>query len=418
MTRFLVFSDLHLGASRDHRVDALADHRRALEQIVDTAREHDVDTVLFGGDAFHHWKPSPVEEHAFQAFTRALEAAGIPMVAVTGNTPHDIGSVDLPSALELFRSDWVRVSRHPEVVKAAGDVAICTLPSVPVSRLVAHQGGGDRGAIFELAASMLVGTARDLYDRVPAGWPSILLAHFSVSGSSLPTGLPVAGLHEPVLPLDALEEIGFDAIALGHIHAQQMFSSNPLEPKIPVFYPGPPMTLNFGDAGFEHGVYILDVGDGPATTEFVPLTDRRFVTVTVDLTEALPMVDLVDPTGAVVSRVIGLDETDIIAAAIAAEVFNLPDAVVRVKYRATEEQHRRIDHAALEGFLAEAGAHRLYGGIDWDPVRTTRARQEGLDESIEPLAAVGMWIDANSVDDAPGRALRDLTAGYLEAVAA
>lgn len=413
MSRFLCCADLHVGAGRDHRLDSLADQGAILDQIVQATREHDVDGLLIAGDVFHRPKPTPAELHVFARFTAQLERAGIPAIAVHGNAGHDLVNADLESALELFASDWLRVSRTPELVKAAGDVAVVTLPSVPVHRLVAQHNGGDRQEIHDLAVAMLLDTCRDLHAQVPAGWPSVLLAHWAISGASLPNGLPVAALAEPVLPVDELERLGFDAIIAGHIHRGQLFASNPLEPEIPILYCGSPMVLDFGEAGFEHGVWVLDLAmpNLGFTPEFVPLADRRFVTVNVDLTEGLPKV--VNGFGLPTT----IDETDLVAASIS-EQLPFTDAIVRVKYRATEEQHRRVDHQALEKLVADGGAHRLYGGIDWDPVRETRARQEGLDEAVEPLAAVAMWCAANEVDDAPAEALTDLTAGYLESVAA
>lgn len=111
-----------------------------------------------------------------------------------------------------------------------------------------------------------------------------------------------------------------------------------------------------------------------------------------------------------------IDETDQIAAAIA-EHLPLTDAVIRVRYKATEEQHRRVDHAALHRLLADAGIHKLYGGLQWEAVRESRARVEGFDESLAPLSAVDLWLAANTVDDAQAASLRVLLAGYLEAEA-
>lgn len=139
--------------------------------------------------------------------------------------------------------------------------------------------------------------------------------------------------------------------------------------------------------------------------EFVPLADRRFVTINVDLT---------DEHSERLSE--GLDETDIVAAHIATEI-PLTDAVVRIQYRATEEQHRRVDHAALTALLEDAGVHRVYGGLQWEPVRESRARVQGVDEQLAPNAAVRAWCVANDVADAPAVALERLTSDYLEGVA-
>lgn len=408
--RILATADLHIGAGTDHRVDALADQRRTLVQIVTAACEREADLVLIAGDVFHRPKPTPAELHAFAMFTRALAAAEIPAIACLGNAGHDQLGTDLPTALELFESRLFRVSRRPELITEFAGVAVASLPSVPVARLVAAQGGGDRAETNELAATLLMDVARELRAEVANvgadGLPSILMGHWSVSGASLPNGLPVADLHEPVLPLDAVEALGFDAAVFGHIHRGQLFASNPANPEIPILYAGSPMVMDFGEASFEHGVWIMEVDQFTAIPEFVPLADRTFVTVNVDLS---------DTTGVTLQEA-ALDETDLLVAAIA-EHFPLEGAVLRVSYTATEEQHRRIDHQEVKALIEECGVHKLYGGLQWLPVRETRARVAGVDEQLEPLAAVDAWCGANDVDDESYLALGSLTRGYLEAAA-
>lgn len=396
MTRVLCTGDLHIGAGTDHRVDALADQELVLGQVSDLALDRGVDLVLIAGDVFHRPKPNPAELHVFARFAKALEALQVPAIAILGNAGHDQWGVDQPTALELFSSPWLTVSRTPELVKGPGDVAVCTLPSVPVHRLVAAEGGGDRAVVNQVAAELLVETARGLRSQAPEGWPSILLGHWSVTGAALPNGLPTDDLHEPVLSIAALEELGFTAIALGHIHrAQPLVETG--------FYVGSPGVQNFGEAGFEHGVWIVDL-DADGAWEFVELEDRRFVTVDVDLTE-------VDGRDTITM----LDETDLIASACPFGD-EAAGAVVRVRYRATEAQHRRVDQTALRTLVMDAGAHKLYQ-IAPDIIRESRARAEHVDETLGPLEAVSAWSTANHVDDAPAEALEGLTVELLGAAA-
>src|SRR5690606_20223496 len=86
------------------------------------------------------------------------------------------------------------------------------------------------------------------------------------------------------------------------------------------------------------------------------------------------------------------------------------DAIVRVRYRATEEQARHIDHAAIVRALEQAGAHRVYA-IQPEIIREDRRRVEGLDETLSPLQALDMWVESHS-PSVPADALRDRTAAY------
>lgn len=392
-TRLLCCADLHLGAGAQHRSDALRDQETILEQIVDVARDREVDGVLIAGDVFHRPKPAPPVLHLFGRFARRLEQAAIPAVAVLGDAAHDQSSVDEETALELFgHGDWMRVSRHPEVLRLS-DVAVCTLPAVTPSRLAAMLGTRDGTA--DLAVELLLRTAQELRDSVEG--PAVLLAHHAILGAALPNGMPVEGFAKPMLPPQDLEALGFDAIVLGDIHKPQVLGTDPA----PFFYCGSPMCHDFGEQNTEHGVWILDIDEsGVADASLVELADRRFVTVDVDLTEP----------GVCEPETMGLDETDVIASAV---TLPIDGAVVRVRYKASEEQHRRVDRKAILNFLADAGADRVLGPT-WEPVRTARARVQVDGDGLSDADYLRMWCDASGIDGEQAGQL----AGLLEHEAA
>lgn len=411
MTSVYVFTtDWHLGAGTAFADNRLQDQEGTLTRLADIAKDLGADAVLFGGDAFHKPSPSNEARHVLRRFCDRLAADGIPMIAVHGNAGHDLEGSDRPTALELEASEWVRVSRQPELILAAGDLAVATLPSVQLGRLVAARDGGDRAELLADATDLLLRTAEDLYRDVPAGWPSVLLAHWALDWPGMP---PQIHDHEPVLPIAALEQIGFDLILAGHIHIPQQVGR--------CISGGPPAHVSFGEQGLPHGCWVLTVdGPGQVEAEFVSLDDRRFLTFDVDLTlgsegtGAQPREPNLDSSvgSSFTTGPSRLDETDLIAAEIAA-FGPLDDAVVRIRYRATEEQHRRVDQVTLKRLALDSGAHRVYQ-ITPDIVRASRARADGVDESLAPLEALTAWVMANDLAD---RAvdLADLTAGYLVA---
>lgn len=181
--------------------------------------------------------------------------------------------------------------------------------------------------------------------------------------------------------------------------------------------------------------------------KFVPLEDRRFITVDVDLTEGGDWMqgqagDLPRPAGwssspdseltvggelsvspgiAMTAAVPGsasshLDETDRIAAAIM-EQAPLDDAVLRIRYRASEEQHRRVNQGALKRLALDSGCHRVYQ-ITPEIVRENRARAAGVDETIAPLEALTAWMEANAISEPKATALREMLAADLQRLAA
>ena len=412
--KLLCTGDFHLGAGAEYgraTGDRLADQERVLERIVKLARDEDVDAMLFAGDAFEKRRPSPEEIHVWQDFVYEATCYANPLVSIDGN--HDVIAADVFCAPELaVGNDHSRAPRVVEIGPLSGSVFVATLPWTPPARLVAARSGGDRDELHAEVADLLIETARDLRSQIPADRTAILIAHWSVSGAVTPTGADVGLFREPVLPLAELEQLGFDAIVLGHIHKPQQLGApsayvdNEGE-QPPIFYVGSPMVLNFGEAASEHGVWIFDTGE--EELRFVPIEDRPFVTVDVDIPVALANPVGIHPT---------TDTTDIIASAVA-EHFPLTDAVVKIRYRATAEQARRVDHSALRGLCADAGVHKLYA-VQPEIVRSDRARVEGVDEQIAPMQALDLWIEHNfqSVPSTRGETLRSITARYLEEVGA
>ena len=252
--RLLACGDLHIGAGAQFDREPgsrLTDQERALEQIVALVDEHQADTVLIAGDVFHRPRPTPGELLVFDRFARQL-AARAHVLAIVGNAGHDLEAGDRPCGLDLFHGS-IAVHRMPAVWHGQG-LSVATLPSVPAHRLVATRNGGDRATLFQDVADLLIATARGLRAEIPAGRPAVLLAHWSIEGASLPNGLPVADLNEPVLPLDDLMELGYDAVIAGHIHRHQILSEDPL-----IAYVGSLSVCDFGEVGYDHGVVLLDV---------------------------------------------------------------------------------------------------------------------------------------------------------------
>lgn len=413
--RILCTGDWHLGAGADygaHPGDRLADQAKVCDRIVEIAREEGVSAVLFAGDAFERRTPTPAELMVWRGFVEQLDALRIPLHSIVGN--HDVARADLPTAMEVVDP----VSRTPVVYHLGEGMALATLPWTPPAELIAARGGGDRDDLNEQVAEHLIEAARGLRNMIDG--PAILLGHWSVEGAALPNGLDVSLLREPVLDVDALVEQDWDAVVLGHIHKWQSWGRAGVEyrdrPGV-IAYVGSPMPLNFGEANDEHGVGILTVeDDGAGEWVLVPIESRPFVTVSVDLTSTIPFVEEVpasqaDPR-AMRYEDIGLDETDVIAAAIATHL-PLTDAVVRIRYKATAEQARRVDQGALRELVMNAGTHKLYA-IQAEVTRSDRARVAGVDESLDVEAALDRWLTSEGVDESQAEALRVLTARYLE----
>lgn len=385
-SRLLCMGDLHLGAGPEYGRkpgDRLADQADVLGRIAGLAIEHGVDGILIAGDTFDRYG-TPEQQEVLARFIAACRTARIPVLAVTGNGIHD-GAMRDTNGMAIFdHIDGIHVSSRPEVRPFAG-CAVATLPWVHPGRLIAQTGRTDTlhddvaGLLVDIAAQM-----RAECERSAPVWPTILLAHWSVSGASLPNGLPTDQLREPVIPAEALDEAGFDHVVLGHIHRAQTVGERG-------FYVGSPMPLNFGEADSSHGVCILHTGereeiDFPAA-EYVEVESRAFVTLDYDVETVQD-----EPMPA------------------------FPDgAIVRVRYRATADQQRSIDTAGWRRALLAAGAAMVK--LQPEIVREQRARVQGVDETVDEQAALAMWIAANGVDEDTAAWMRDRLTAYLGAAA-
>lgn len=392
MPRYLCAGDLHLGAGADlgrEPGERLADQEAVLERIVELANELDA-VILWAGDAWERRRPTPSE---LLAFRRPLHRLRYPLVGISGN--HDVEAFERPTGYDVFLlpsgSGRAAVYTTPTLVRVA-DATVAVLPWAPPGRLVALEAGGDRDDVNRRLADGLLEIARGLFAGMPDDRARILLAHWSVGGAVTPTGVPAEVFREPVLPLEALEAIGFDAIVLGHVHKPQTLGPS-------TFYVGSPMPLNFGEATCDHGVYMLDVEPGSAGVYFMPIESRRLVAYDVRAETTGPAAGVTLP-------------------------LTYDEAIVKLTIKATEEQARRLDVAAIRRELEEgrdvAGGGRIAAYRVWqirvDVERERVVRAAGLDETIDDVEAFRLWLEASgvTVSTVDGGSLPELEATLLD----
>lgn len=351
--RILHCADVHLGYETHGRLDPetglntrLLDFRRSFDFMVARALEEDVDLFLFCGDAYRTADPTPTQQKLFAEALQPLARAGIPIVMVVGNHDHPV-SFGKASSVDIFphlQGD-VRVYRRPsfEVISTkGGPLQLIALPwpirSVVLSK-EEHRGKGAheiREFIEGLYAEYVRTTAAELDPALPA----VLAGHFSVQGAEL-GGSERASLiaHEPKLTVGQLAQPGIDYVALGHIHKFQDRNEEAFRrgEGPPVVYSSSIERISFKEHDAAKGFVIVEITmtpEGKRTTyEFVPTPARRFLPIEVDARGAD------DPTRAILAEIARHD---------------LAGAVVRVRYRVTEDQAKLVDPTALREALAPA----------------------------------------------------------------
>jgi DNA repair protein SbcD/Mre11 len=377
-------ADLHLGAGYVHGDEdrggvnsRLVDFQEAWVRSCEQMVEEQADLVLFAGDAFRDAKPTPTEQAAFRAGLDILADANIPVVMVAGN--HDIPrAVGRTHALRIF-DEYANVSvmDRPGVV-FGGDVLVpvACFPWVQRSHIAAADPEFEKlsldeqnARIVELSLQVLRKLGAEAQQLAgPLG--CVLVAHGSIAGSEIGAQGSTQFLREPVLPLPELRGLPFRYQAWGHLHKEQV-----LTPEIR--YSGSIERTDFAEAAEDKGWWLVTLGEEEHLPEYPGLhwrssSPRPFVDI-----------DLPDPT---------LWEPH-----LASMNGNLRGAVVRVRYEATAEVARTIDHGGIRRALYAAGAAKVHGPFAEITHAVTRTEHQ-VDEQTSPLAGWREWATLQGID--------------------
>ncbi len=283
--RVLHTSDWHVG-KRLGRYDRAEEYRAVIDEVVAVADAEDVDLVLHSGDLFDRPIP-PVEalDIGLDGLVRLTGAGRRPVVVIAGN--HD--SPGLFEALAPF------VARHGihlvgdikrpdeggvlDLQTASGRAVVSCFPFLREGRAFHawekidehYKKYADRlRAISEAYAAHAEQVAED--DGV-----TLLVAHFLVGGARVhghgaPRGERELHMGEAYAATSEAIPPGPQYVALGHIHAPQPVPGA----KVPAQYAGSLLELDFGEAGEEKRVVVVEAEPGrPATIRSEPLTAGR-----------------------------------------------------------------------------------------------------------------------------------------------
>jgi exonuclease SbcD len=325
--------------------------------LQDVAMEKKVDAVIFPGDFFVNARPLPKQVLAIARLFTNLEEEGIRVVGYQGNHD-DLGAKQVsPCSLvseighALGYANWA--VDGPGVVKSAG-IDIAVLPFFKVS-----EANGDPKVI----AKAITNIARDLKNECNPLVPNILTGHWSIEGA-VASSLQVLGSNEPIIPIDELLSLGYDAYLFGHIHKPQILCAKPF-----VGYSGSLQRRDFGEENDPRGCYIIDLGTGDH--EWIDLPAQEFFTFRYPDVKAMSKI---------------FDD-----AALAA------GKIVRVVYKAQEGEVGSIDHGEIIKALEEAGAVNIKGVFP-EIVRSDRVRAE-ITESTRPADALNKWLETKGLDE-------------------
>jgi len=279
--RFLHTSDWHVGkVLKGH--SRLAEQRAVLGEIVQVARDREVDAVLVAGDLYETAAPTAEAQELVVRTLLALRGTGAAVIAIAGNHDHQ-PTFDayrpLMSAVDIMQVGQIRRPDDGGVVsfraRSSGEpVNVAVLPflsqryAVRAAQLLAHT-PAENAASYDQMVRDVVGA---LTGGFGAGSVNVLLAHLTVTGAAVDGGGERAAqyifdYHVPATAFPA----DLHYVALGHLHRRQSVPA-----PCPVHYCGSPLRVDFGEVDSSPAVLVVDAApDVPARVTEVPVAAAR-----------------------------------------------------------------------------------------------------------------------------------------------
>ena len=401
--RVLHFADVHIGMENYGRPDPktglssrVVDFLHRMDEMIEYARDHEVDLVIFAGDAFKTRTPNPTYQREFAHRIRDLSELA-PTVMLVGN--HDLPPTQLKaSSIEIY--DTLRV---PNVMVASdyeltvietrrGPVAVGSAPYPFRSRLAEMEGNTIAGLTIaesdERLAAALEAILDDLAQQADKmAMPRLLTGHFTVSGARWGSERSIMLGRDIQVQRSALADSRWDYVALGHIHKHQHLSDQP-----PVVYSGSMERIDFGEEGDPKGFCWVELARGSTRWQFVQLPARVFVTLDANLETA------VNPTEQVLQLIARHD---------------LRDAVVRLRLDFTAETLARFDEGTVREQLRHVGVSQI-AAIQKRVQEPARARLGGSPEGLTQPELLERYLLSKEVPEERRDQLLELARGIFE----
>ena len=390
--RVLHFADTHIGMENYGRIDPEAgvssrvvDFLARMDEMIDYAREGDVDLVIFAGDAFRSRSPNPTYQREFAARIRRLSQLA-PNVLLVGN--HDLPmNAAKASTVEIYRTldvpgIWVAADYEARRIKTKrGPVIIGAAPYPIRARLLADVDlrGKTIAEQDEALAGALHDQLRALRHQADAlavdETPRLLCGHFSVAGALWGSERGVMLGRDAVVELRALADPCWDYVALGHIHRHQNLTAS-RDDAPPVVYAGSLERIDFGEEKDVKGFCWVELARGGTAWEFVEAAARKLLTLTVDCRA------IDNPTGAALAEI---------------RRHVLQDAVLRLVIKLTPESETLLNDGLIVKELKQAGVFHI-AGISKEVDRRARSRLGVSPEGLTPMQLLARYFEGRDVE--------------------
>lgn len=396
MIKILHTGDIHLGdlagPTKDGQNLRREDTIRCMREVCYRAFLEEPDVTIIAGDLFNRsrvWADTALEDvnDALEQFIIPLCKCSDAVVLLFGTMNHDN-----PRAFELIKRATqdlknLHIYTEPkveEITTSSGPVQIVAVPGFDKARLRLFCPGVDKETENRNATALINDIMLGLSTELDKSKPSVLVAHYTVSGSEADNGSTfLAGQDVVVLPA-TIDAMGVDLACFGHIHKPQR-----LVCQTPAFYCGSVNQLTFNDEGTEHGFFIHTI-DGQVSSEFAGTPERKHFTL----------------------RLSPEDVSAFITGGVAPTPDGISDAVVRVRYSCTAEQDKAFNRAELQKYLMQAGAFYVAEVMPED-VEELDAKDQ-LTEHDGPAECLVRWLETNGVEPDKAARLEELAAPIIK----
>jgi len=295
--RLLHFADIHVGMENYGGLDPTTGvNRRVLDflerfdELIEYGLAHDVDLVVFAGDAYKRRRPSPTYQRAFARRVKRLADAGVSVVLLVGN--HDLptmvqkaSSVDIFSTLDVPNVTVANAEAVHRIETKRGTVQVATVPYPVRQRLLTHDDfrGLSIEELDEALQKIVTENIEALRQKLDPSLPAVLTAHLSVSNATYGSERSVMIGRDAVVLKSALDDAAWDYVALGHVHKHQSLNG---DNQPPIVYAGSLERVDFGEEDDPKGFCWVELGGVETTWKFIEVDARPFVTIRADVRES------------------------------------------------------------------------------------------------------------------------------------
>ncbi|MBZ0294830.1 MAG: exonuclease SbcCD subunit D [Anaerolineae bacterium] len=388
--RLLHFADVHIGMENYGKTDPktglstrVLDFLRRMDEMIDYAREHEVDLTIFAGDAFKTRSPNPTFQREFAWRVRDLSELA-PLVLLVGN--HDLPPTILKaSSVEIYHTlavpnVWVADDYEVKRIETKrGPVIVGAAPYPIRSRLL--QEANTAGMTIAETDELLQTTMGELITKLAEeadheDIPRVLTGHFTVSGAVVGSERSVMLGRDVAVNLADVADSRWDYVALGHIHKHQNMTAGRTDAP-PVVYSGSIERIDFGEEGDPKGFCWVELSREATTWQFVQLDVRPFVTLRADLRQSG------DPTQEMLRKI---------------RQHDLKDTVVRLLIQLTPDNESRLNESTLRDALRQADVYHV-AVIQKDVDHPERARLGANPEGLTHMELVERYLLSREVPE-------------------